>query len=101
MQEALNEWLVMDEANLKFHMGQYEKPYRSTVKFLEFLEENLKSSKDNYICDFGCGAGAALDYLLCEGNKIFTRGYGIDISPEVIALGKRILNERKTKSVCT
>ena len=42
MQEALNEWLVMDEANLKFHMGQYEKPYRSTVKFLEFLEENLK-----------------------------------------------------------
>lgn len=62
------------------------------------MEENLKSFKDNYICDLGCGAGSALDYLLCEGNKIFTRGYGIDISPEVIALGKRILNERKTEN---
>lgn len=39
VQEALDEWLIMDEQNMKFHMGQYERPYRSTVKFAEFLKQ--------------------------------------------------------------
>lgn len=38
MQESLNEWLILDEENRKFHMGQYENPYRSTVRFSEFLK---------------------------------------------------------------
>jgi predicted RNA methylase len=71
MQEALNEWLIMDDENMKFHMGQYETPYRSTVKFAEFLHEHLKSTKNNYICDLGCGAGAVLYYILGQHKTLF------------------------------
>lgn len=96
MQEAVREWLILDEENIKFHMGQYDAPYRSTVKFLEFLRECLKAnSSDNYICDFGCGAGAALGYLINEGRDLFKGGQGFDICPEIVEIGNRILKERK------
>lgn len=55
-QEALNEWLVMDDQNMKFHMNQYDEPYRSTVKFFEYLRKKIKRT-DNNILDLGCGAG--------------------------------------------
>jgi predicted RNA methylase len=74
MQEALNEWLIMDEENMRFHMRQYETPYRSTVKLAEFIQEHLKSTKDNYICDLGCGAGAVLDYFLRTYPELFGGG---------------------------
>ena len=53
MQEALDEWLILDEQNMKFHMGQYERPYRSTVKFAEFLQE--KDIRGGQWKDPGCG----------------------------------------------
>lgn len=39
MQQGLDEWLVLDEQNMKFHMEQYRTPYRSTIKFAEFLQQ--------------------------------------------------------------
>lgn len=63
MQEALNEWLVIDRGNFEFHMGQYNEPYRSTVKFAEYLQKKIKAI-DNTILDLGCGAGAVLGYIL-------------------------------------
>lgn len=75
MQEGLKEWLIMDEENLKFHMGQYEKPYRSTVKFLEYLQTKVKKD-GNVILDLGCGAGAVLGYLL-QDKKLFFLGGGV------------------------
>lgn len=98
MQEAINEWLIMDEANMKFHMGQYENPYRSTVKFVEFLQDKLQSTRGNSVCDLGCGAGAVLDYLLNQDNKIFAEGYGIDISANMVEIGNSILAERNTNN---
>lgn len=98
MQEAINEWLIMDEANMKFHMGQYENPYRSTVKFVDFLQEKLQSTRANRICDLGCGAGAVLDYMLKHDNKIFAEGYGIDISADIVEIGNKILVERNTNN---
>lgn len=72
MQEGLQEWLVMDQENFKFHMGQYERPYRSTVKFLEYLQSKIKKT-ENTILDLGCGAGAVLGYLL-KDKKLFGGG---------------------------
>ena len=97
MQEALNEWLIMDDENMKFHLGQYETPYRSTVNFLWFLEKNLESNRKYYICDLGCGAGAVLDYLL-SNSKLFRGGMGIDISPDIVKIENNILHERKVKN---
>lgn len=92
MQEGLKEWLVMDEENLKFHMGQYDRPYRSTVKFLEYLQTQIKKT-DNTILDLGCGAGAVLKYLMRDKN-LFSEGVGIDINEEMIDVGNKILKER-------
>ena len=94
MQEAVNEWLIMDEQNMKFHMGQYDMPYRSTVKFSEYLQKKVKR-ENNRILDLGCGAGAVLGYLLQENRNILMGGAGIDINKELVEIGNRILKERK------
>ncbi len=61
VQEALDEWLIMDEQNMKFHMGQYERPYRSTVKFAEFLKQK----------DLRGGNGRILDAVQAQCWDIF------------------------------
>lgn len=76
MQEALDEWLVMDEQNMKFHMGQYENPYRSTVKFVEFLQKKDIGGHNGRILDVGCGAGAVLGYILDSDKRISWGGRG-------------------------
>lgn len=93
MQDALNEWIIMDEQIVQFHMGQYEQPYRSTVKFSEFLQKKIRTN-NNKILDLGCGAGAALGYIISENEKCIG-GIGIDINKELIKLGNRILNEKR------
>lgn len=90
MQESLNEWLILDEENRKFHMGQYENPYRSTVRFSEFLKGK---NAGGVILDLGCGAGAALGYLLASDNRL-SWGYGIDINKSLVDIGNKILQER-------
>lgn len=92
MQEGLNEWFIMDEENLKFHMRQYDEPYRSTVKFLEYLKTKIKKQKNN-VLDLGCGAGAVLEYLMRD-KSLFQRGVGIDINKDMIDIGNAILKER-------
>lgn len=92
MQKGLKEWLVMDEENLKFHMGQYDDPYRSTVKFLEYLQTKVKGS-ENFVLDLGCGAGAVLSYLL-QDKEMFGGGAGVDVNKELISAGKKILSQR-------
>jgi predicted RNA methylase len=81
MQEALNEWMIMDEENMRFHMGQYEQPYRSTVKFLEFLQGHLKQNEKYFIGDLGCGAGAVLDYILNTDKNMFWGGKALILAP--------------------
>lgn len=94
MQEALNEWLTMDEQNMKFHMGQYDSPYRSTVKFWEYLRGKIEGTTNNIILDLGCGAGAVLGYILKQDKRLLGGGYGIDINRELIEIGNRILEEQ-------
>lgn len=96
MQEGLSEWLALDEQLREFHMRQYEKPYRSTVKFLEYLQEKI-GTNDNKVLDLGCGAGAALGYLMND-KKVFGGGYGVDINEELVTIGNKILKERKVNN---
>lgn len=49
MQEGLNEWLIMDEQTMRFYMDQYERPYKSTVKFLEYLQKKSKRITESWI----------------------------------------------------
>lgn len=93
MQEALNEWLILDEENMNFHMRQYGNPYRSTVKFSEFLKRRNARGGNYRILDLGCGAGAVLGYLLAS-DKRFSWGYGIDINKNLVDIGNKILKER-------
>ena len=93
VQEALDEWLIMDEQNMKFHMGQYERPYRSTVKFAEFLKQKDLRGGNGRILDVGCGAGAVLGYIL-DSDKRITQGYGVDINKDLVETGNKILKER-------
>lgn len=95
-QKGLKEWIVQDQDNMKFHMGQFDNPYRSTVLFGQFLEKNLSEPTD--IVDFGCGAGAPLSYLV-ENCKVVNAGYGLDISQDVIECGKRMINDRQIENV--
>lgn len=92
MQEGLKEWMIMDDDNWKFHMGQYDRPYRSTIKFLEYLQTKVKKP-GNVILDLGCGAGAVLGYLL-KDKKLFRGGYGVDINEELVHIGNSVLKER-------
>ncbi len=56
MQEAKDEWLIEDESNYKFHFGQYDTPYRSTVAFEKFLRKNTDfDSREQVIVDVACG----------------------------------------------
>lgn len=91
-QEALNEGLILDDENINFHRRQLEEPYRSTVKFLDFLKKNLAGSRCNKICDLGCGAGAVLDYVLTQGKEMFADGIGIDICAQTLQLGNEIIS---------
>jgi len=94
MQQGLDEWLVLDEQNMKFHMEQYRTPYRSTIKFAEFLQQKDIGGESCRILDVGCGAGAVLGYML-DCDKRILWGYGVDINKDLIKIGNKILNERK------
>lgn len=95
VQETLNEWMVMDEQNLKFHMGQYDAPYRSTVKFSEYLAGKIRGGGS--ILDLGCGAGAALEYILAADKRL-SWGYGIDINKNLVEAGNRMLQKRGVRN---
>lgn len=98
MQDTLNEWLIMDDEIMNFHIKQYENPYRSTVKFWDFLSSQIKNTRGNKILDLGCGAGAALGYILNEGVNFISEGVGIDINSEVVDIGNRILKQKNIRN---
>lgn len=91
-QKGVNEWLVMDEENMQFHMRQFEQPYRSTVHFMDFLKANANLCVGALV-DVGCGAGSALDYLVNQ-NSVLKKGIGLDINEELVKIGNKILKEK-------
>lgn len=77
-----------------YHRKQYENVYRSTEKFVDWLENlgYLNTEVTQNICDMACGGGANVFYLSnWFKNSYFT---GIDLSQELVQYGNAILKEK-------
>ena len=82
---SLNAWNEHpDPETWSYHVNQYAEPYRSTVKFEEFIKEKLHGAE--LVIDAGSGSGAPTHYLASKhpGTK-FT---GLEISRELLASSK-------------
>lgn len=79
----LNTWNEQpDPETLAYHLRQWQEPYRSTVKFAEFIHERMPQARS--VVDVGCGAGAATCFL---AHMFPTAGFaGIDVSAKLIEL---------------
>ncbi|MBD3352537.1 MAG: methyltransferase domain-containing protein [Candidatus Lokiarchaeota archaeon] len=82
----------LDDKALKYHLKQFEKPYRSTIKFCEFIEKYIDDIPKNGIIDIACGSGANVYYM----NKIWnTRTIGMDFNPELVKIGKSFAKNKE------
>ena len=52
-QDNIASWEVNDERMQEYHKGQYEKIYRSTEVFVEWIEDYIRNSKR--VLDIACG----------------------------------------------
>jgi SAM-dependent methyltransferase len=90
--QRTQEWDVIDERALAYHMVQWSEPKRSTLAFHEYAEAKLRSA--GRIVDLGCGAGAATAYLASRHpDQEFV---GVDISPELIAIAARLARDKSS-----
>ena len=81
----LNAWNEHpDPETWEYHTKQWNEPYRSTVKFEEFIKEKLDASE--LVIDAGCGSGAPTHYL-AESHPT-TKFMGIEISRELLGFTK-------------
>ncbi len=91
LKEQNKEWLKLSMTEKEYHFKQWDKPYRSTEKFVEWLEKLGYLNKEDKltICDIACGAGSNLNYLHNKFPKCsFT---GIELNEELVLEGNRKL----------
>lgn len=84
MTQKENELQLLKE-ELDYHDRQYEKPYRSTELFVEWLDDFFDSAKEGMVCDLACGEGANLAYLARKYPDI--KFEGIEINQELVKRG--------------
>ncbi len=86
------EWLD-EHNNYAYHMRQFEKPYNSTVRFADWLEEIgvLDQSVRSRVLDVGCGAGANIYYF----RKRFTECVysGLELNDHLVIAGNSMLKQ--------
>jgi ubiquinone/menaquinone biosynthesis C-methylase UbiE len=79
-------WL--DERHLDYHRRQFAEPYRSTVKFGEFVARMLANQSATAL-DVGCGAGANIFHL---GRTLpEMRWTGVDIASYLFEIGREAM----------
>lgn len=76
-----------------YHYGQYQKPYRSTEVFVDWIDERLKRS--DIVCDIACGGGANLHYMSSKYPHV--KFEGIDIEPNNIDTAKKMIAEKNVE----
>lgn len=85
MQGKDNSKYWIDKANLEWYIRQFRNPYRITIGFKNFLEQNIVIDNE-HILDIGCGPGNSLDYIAkAFPNSLFT---GMDINEDLFNLYK-------------
>jgi SAM-dependent methyltransferase len=80
-EEQISQWKAIARQDLEYHRRQFERPYRSTLLFAEFMKSLLGPATGQAL-DVGCGAGANIFHL----GKRFPglRWTGVDIAGEEI-----------------
>lgn len=82
----------MKEWEIEYHVKQMDHPYRSTEKFVDWLEEMGFLGRGEQIIDMACGAGANTMYMANRFKKDqFT---GVDYNGEYIDYGNTQITER-------
>ncbi|MFX1554509.1 MAG: class I SAM-dependent methyltransferase [Promethearchaeota archaeon] len=82
------EWLK--KPNIEYHERQFKNPYRSTVHFCDFLEEQ-NVMEQGRIIDIGAGLGANIKYMAERFPNIsFT---GIELNAHLVEIGNRFLRK--------
>ncbi len=76
---------------LSYHLGQFDKPYRSTELFYEWLANKDCFNKSKKIIDVGAGAGSNLAYFAKRNPQI--QCVGVDNDQELIMIGKKIIEK--------
>lgn len=84
--QRLDEWGKIDDAGRRYHLQQWKKPKRSTIRFEEFILPGLKNTKK--IMDIGCGAGSATSYMAAKNSRV--NFVGLDISSELISIANEL-----------
>lgn len=86
---VLSDWQLFDD---EYHLRQFKRPYRSTVKFCDFLEKHgVLGENYQQILDVGAGAGANVYYMARRFPDNFF--VGLDINPRLIEIGKKRLRK--------
>jgi SAM-dependent methyltransferase len=91
--QRTSEWLS-STIDKNYHERQFASPYRSTIHFVNWLEElgYLNNYDQLRILDLGCGQGANLYYMASRFTNIqFT---GIDLNKDLVDCGNNFLKEK-------
>lgn len=100
IEEIRKNWAARDRdagSEVKTWDSQADDPTYSHIydKFIELLEREHMLGKDIDILDVGCGVGI---YSIALSEKVRS-ATGMDISPKMLANGKKIIEEKGIKNV--
>lgn len=88
----------MKKWEIEYHIKQMDHPYRSTEKFVDWLEELGFMGKGNWILDMACGAGANTIYM---ANRFRNDWFvGVDYNEEYIDYGNSQIKKRVKYNNC-
>jgi SAM-dependent methyltransferase len=96
MKQRTTEWI--EKVDFQYHERQFERPYRSTVIFCDWLEQIGYIRKDSClrILDLGSGAGANIYYMSKRyPNSIFI---GVDINYDLVMKGNEFFEKNAIKN---
>lgn len=99
MKAREKDWLDAQIFDDEYHLRQFKKPYRSTVKFCDFLEKHGVFANCRSVIDIGTGAGANVYYMAKRFPDIYF--VGLDINEKLVALGReKIAGLKNAKLIC-
>lgn len=99
--QRLSEWTEASRAYDSYYVQQFKNPYRSTVKFCDWLESQVDLSgktaaNKTRIVDVGAGMGETLAYM--AGRFSSCDFVGLDINRELVERGNVALRDHGIKN---
>jgi SAM-dependent methyltransferase len=88
--QRVDEWVKLDEIQIKYHEAQWQSPKQSTKALEAFAAYKLQKAQK--ILDLGCGAGAATAYF--AERYPATQFVGKDYVPELLETAKLLASQR-------